>query len=62
MLRIVFENKTILGNNFHFKYQIPKVLTSGIVCKFQCGYCNESYYGECVRVCSHEMQNELKLV
>ena len=48
-LQIVFKNKTRLGNNFHFKDQIPKDLTSGVVYKFQCGLCNESYYGECMR-------------
>ena len=48
-LQIVFKNKTRLGNNFHFKDQIPKDLTSGVVYKFQCGLCNESYYGECIR-------------
>ena len=45
----MFRNKTKLGNNFHFKDQIPKDLTSGVVHKFQCGLCNESYYGECMR-------------
>ena len=48
-LQIVFKNKTRLGNNFHFKDQIPKDLTSGVVYKFQCGLYNESYYGECMR-------------
>ena len=48
-LQIVFKNKTRLGNNFHFKDQIPRDLTSGVVYKFQCGLCSESYYGECVR-------------
>ena len=43
-LQLVFKNKTRLGNNFHFKDQIPKDLTSGVVYKFQCGLCNESYY------------------
>ena len=43
------KNKTRLGNNFHFKDHIPKDLTSGVVYKFQCGLCNESYYGECMR-------------
>ena len=47
-LQIVFKNKTRLGNNFHFKDQIPKDLTSAVVYKFQCGLCNESYYGECM--------------
>ena len=46
--------KTRLGNNFHFKDQIPK----GVVYKFQCGLCNDSYYDECarllnVRICEH---------
>ena len=45
----MFKNKTRLGNNFHFKDQIPKDLTSGVVYKFQCGLCNESYYAECMR-------------
>ena len=42
-LQIVFKDKTRLGNNFHFKDQIPKDLTSGVVYKCQCGFCNESY-------------------
>ena len=33
-LQIVFKNKTWLGNNFHFKDQISKDLTSGFVYKF----------------------------
>ena len=48
-MQIVFKNKTTLSNNFHFKDWILKDLTSGVVYKFQCGLCNESYYGECVR-------------
>ena len=27
---------------------MPKKLTSGVVYKLQCGFCNESYYGEWV--------------
>ena len=45
----MFKNKTRLGNNFHFKDQIAKDLTSGVVYRFQCGLCNESYYGEYMR-------------
>ena len=45
----MFENKTKLGNNFHFNDQILKDLTCGVVYKFQCGLCIESYYGECMR-------------
>ena len=48
-LQIVFKNKTRLGNNFHFKDQIPRDLTSSVVYEFRCRLCNESYYGECVR-------------
>ena len=46
-MQIVF--KIRLSNNFHFKDRIPKDLTFGVVYKFQCGLCNKSYYGECVR-------------
>ena len=45
----LFKNKTRLGNNFRLKDQIPKDLTSDVVYKFQCGLCNESYHGKCVR-------------
>ena len=48
-LQIVFKNKTRWGKNFHFNDQIPKDLTSGVVYKFQCRLCIESYYGECTR-------------
>ena len=44
-LQIVFKSQNKLAKAFHF----PKELTSGVVYKFQCGICNESYYGECVR-------------
>ena len=45
----MFESEIRLGNNFHFKDQISKDLSSAVVYKFQCGLCNESYYGECMR-------------
>ena len=48
-LQLLFKNKTRLGNNFHFRDRIPKDLTSGVVYKFKCGLCSESYYGQCVR-------------
>ena len=48
-MQIVFKNKTRLGNNFRFKDRTPKDITSGAICKFQCGLSNKSYYGECVR-------------
>ena len=31
------------------KDSIPKDLISGVAYKFQCGLCNESYYGESIR-------------
>ena len=48
-LQIVFKSENKLAKTFRFKDRIPKELTSGVVYKFQCGPCNESYYGECVR-------------
>ena len=48
-LQIVFKSQNKLTKAFRFKDRIPKELTSGVVYKFQCGLCNESYYGECVR-------------
>ena len=45
----MLKNKTRLGNNIHFKDQIPKDLTPGVVYKFQRGLCNESYFGEYMR-------------
>ena len=48
-LQILFKSQNKLAKAFRFKDRIPKELTSGVVYKFQCGLCNESYYGECVR-------------
>ena len=48
-LQIVFKSQNKLAKAFHLKDRIPKELTSGVVYKFQCVFCNESYYGECVR-------------
>ena len=48
-LQILFKSQNKLAKAFHFKDRIPKELTSGVVYKFQCGLCNESYYGRCVR-------------
>ena len=44
-LEIVFKCQTKLSNSFRFKDPIPKDLISGVLSKFQCGLCNESYYG-----------------
>ena len=48
-LQIVFKSQNKLAKAFCFKDCISKELTSGVVYKFQCGLCNESYYGECIR-------------
>ena len=36
-------------HSFRCKDPIPKDIISGVVYKFQCGLCNESYYGESIR-------------
>ena len=48
-LEIVFKCQRRLSNSFRYKDPIPKVLISIAVYKFQCGLCNESYYGESIR-------------
>ena len=48
-LEIVFKCQTRLSHSFRYKDPIPKDLISGVVYKFQCGLCNESYYGEIIR-------------
>ena len=47
-LQIVFKSQNKLATAFRFKDRIPKEFTSGVVYKFQWGFCNESYYGGCV--------------
>ena len=48
-LEIVFKCQRRLSNSFLYKDHIPKDIISGVVYKFQCGLCNESYYGESIR-------------
>ena len=48
-LEIAFKCQTKLSNSFRFKDPIPRDLISGVVYKFQCGPCNESYYGKSTR-------------
>ena len=48
-LLILFKSQNKLAKAFHYKDRIPKELISDVVYKFQCGLCNESYYGECMR-------------
>ena len=45
----MFKSQNKLAKAFRFKDRILKELTSGVVYKFQRGFCNGSYYGECVR-------------
>ena len=49
LFKIVLKCQTRLSNSFCYKNPIPKDLISGVVYKFQCGLCNESYYGESIR-------------
>ena len=48
-LEIVFKCQTRLSNSFCYKDPIPKDLISGVVYKFQCRLCSDSYYGESIR-------------
>ena len=48
-LGIVFKCQTKYFNSFRYKDPIPKDLISGVVYKFQCGLCNDPYYGESIR-------------
>ena len=48
-LQIVFKSQNKSAKAFRFKDRIPKELISGVVYKFQCGFCNEWYYVERVR-------------
>ena len=57
-IRFVFQTKCKINNFFTFKGKIPSFLRFGIVCKFQCGGCNATYYGKNkrhfkVRMCEH---------
>ena len=47
-LQIVLKSQNKLAKAFRFKDRVTNELTSGVAHKFQCGLCNESYYGECV--------------
>ena len=47
--QLIFKGQNNLCNNFPFKDSVLQILTSSVVYKFQCGLCNESYYGECVK-------------
>ena len=48
IVEIVFKCQARLSNSFGNKDPIPKDIISVVVYKFQCGLCNESYYGESI--------------
>ena len=48
-LEIGFKCQTKLSNSFQFKDPISKDLISEVDCKFQCGLCDVSYYGQTIR-------------
>ena len=48
-LGIVFKCQISLFSSFRYKDPIPKHLISGVVYKFQCGLCIDSYYGGSIR-------------
>ena len=45
-ISFVLQTKCKINNFFTFKDKIPSLLPSGIVYKFQCGFCNPTYYGK----------------
>ena len=60
-LQIVFKIQNTLSNTFRFKNPIPKELTSGIVNRFRCGLCNESYYGDCARHLNARIEEHIRI-
>ena len=48
-LQILFTSQNKLAKLFALKIVFPRNLHLVIFYKFQCGFCNKSYYGKCVR-------------
>ena len=48
-IKVIFQSKNRLSNLFKFKDSIPLYLRSHVIYKFQCSYCNITYYGETER-------------
>ena len=48
-LKVVFISSCRVQNFFQFKDELPKLLSAGIVYKFQCGGCSAIYYGKMKR-------------
>ena len=57
----MFKIQNTLSNTFRFKNPIPKELTSGIVNRFRCGLCNESYYGDCARYLNARIEEHIRI-
>ena len=56
--RMVLRNTFTIGSLFRFKDRVPKACCSGVVYKFSCSSCGESYIGSTyvrlrTRVCQH---------
>ena len=49
-LETAFKCQRRISNSFRYKDCIPKDLISGVIYKFQCGVCNESYYNGSIRL------------
>ena len=58
-LKVVFTSSCRIQNFFNFKDQIPKLLRSGIVYKFECDSCNAIYYGKTKRHLKVRMSEHL---
>ena len=57
--KIVLRNRFTISSLFRFKDRIPKCLRSGVVYRFRCSSCEESYIGSTyvrlyTRVCEHK--------
>ena len=48
-LLVIFKSQNKLSLITRFKDPVPQILTSSVVFNFQCGFCNESCYGESVK-------------
>ena len=44
--QINFKSQRKLSNLLRFKDRLPSGLVSGVVCKYTCGRCSSTYYGE----------------
>ena len=60
-LQIVFKSQNKLAKAFRVKDRISKQVTYGVFYKFQCGLCNESYYGECVRHLNVTIEKHIRI-